>query len=360
MGTIARAGSVERVTKWFARPLQKYVAGDVGGTNLRLALVTSRGEILERTQVDMARFTSSHDLATYCVPEIARLIGTEDVSVGGIGFPCAMGPDGDPVTFAPNVGYTFGGFISKLDQELSKQGIRLQFLGGFNDVRDIVAGEAHYGIGQTFWKVFAHWVGTGYGAKLIDGEQEVLPYAFEWGHLKASSPFEGGPYCNCGAYSDAESYTSGIHLSTRYRERYRIKNNENADGVETGEDVGRLFLQDDPVALYVMERAMEALAVSIANAHALTLYDTVHIVGGGVAKNGPKMLDLLKDKLRDLRVVPFRRDGDVNELPGRVALTELGEDAGLLGAGVVAQRTYEERQAIVTEAIRRSRQIASK
>lgn len=308
-----------RVANYFSRPARRVLAGDIGGTNLRLAVVR-QGEILKDARISMSEFSTAEELAKRSALEISKL-GIEAVSVGGIGFPCPIDGSGEPLLSPPNLKFGFNGFIKALSQAT---GMRMF---GFNDARSAAMGEAMFGVGASHDVVIWHGIGTGYGFAIVDGDKEILPMAAEGGHFKVVNPLldRSARQCGCGARGCVEAYVSGTAMANRFFELTGKK--------VAGEDVGKAFLNHDLLAYRVIEESMAHLAMNISTGHALTLKG-LHVLGGGVALMGKPLLETLRMMLRSPGIVSWPQQ---NDLASKVVLSALGDDAGLLGAAVLAE-----------------------
>ncbi|MFA6169206.1 MAG: ROK family protein [Candidatus Margulisiibacteriota bacterium] len=324
----------ERVRNYSARPARRILAGDIGGTNLRLAVV-KQGRVEESVNVPMAEFSSSKALAKRSALEISRL-DVHDIVIGGIGFPCPIdGASGEPLLSPPNLKFGFNGFIQALSQATGMK------IFGFNDARSAVMGEAMFGSGRTEEVVIWHGIGTGYGFAIVDGEREIFPTAAEGGHFKVVNPILdlSARECGCGASGCVEAYVSGTAMAKQYFELSGRK--------LTGEEVGAAFLSKDEIAVRVVHEAMAYLAMNISTGHALTLNGR-HVLGGGVAQIGQPLLKTLKTMLRTPGVVSWPQQ---NDLASKVFLTKLDGKAGLLGAAVLAEREADRIQAAMDFAL---------
>ncbi|MDD5593465.1 MAG: ROK family protein [Candidatus Margulisbacteria bacterium] len=311
--------AAERVTRYLSKPARRVLSGDIGGTNLRLAVV-KQGVIERDIHVSMKEFSSAAELATRVALEISSL-DLDGVKLGGIGFPCPIDGSGEPLFLPPNLTFGFNGFIKALT---IASGLSIF---GFNDARAAVMGEAMFGAGKSHDVVIWHGIGTGYGFAIVDGENEIFPSAAEGGHIKVVNPIldRSARECGCGARGCAEPYVSGTAMSKRYREL----TGKDLDG----KAVGEAFLAREKMAVKVVFEAMAHLAMAISTGHALTL-NGIHVLGGGVAQIGEPLLDTLRMKLRTPGVVSWP---EKNDLAKNVVLSELCDNAGLLGAAVLAE-----------------------
>ncbi|MBU1867328.1 MAG: ROK family protein, partial [Candidatus Margulisbacteria bacterium] len=228
---------------------------------------------------------------------------------------------GEPLFSPPNLSFGFNGFIAELS---AATGMRIL---GFNDARSAVMGEAMFGVGRGDDVVIWHGIGTGYGFAIVDGKKEIFPYANEGGHFKVVNPILdlSARECGCGAKGCAEAYVSGTAMAKHYLQ---------LTGKDlTGKEVGDAFLAKETLAIKVVNEAMAHLALAISTSHALTLKG-IHVLGGGVAQIGQPLLDTLKMMLRSPGIVSWPQQ---NDLSSKVVLSALGDDAGLLGAAVLAE-----------------------
>lgn len=181
-------------------------------------------------------------------------------------------------------------------------------------------GEHRYGAGRDAQFVLGMVVSTGIGGGLVlDG----MPYdgrTGNAGHVGHTVIELDGQRCPCGGRGCVETVASGPSM-TRWA---RAHGWAGTDARELAADVQR----DDPIAVEAFRRGATAVAAMIASTGAVCDLDLV-VIGGGVAKAGPVLFDPLRAALADYAGLTFLRDL-------RVVSAELGSDAGLIGAGVLA------------------------
>jgi glucokinase len=161
-------------------------------------------------------------------------------------------------------------------------------------------------------------IGTGIGAAVLADGRIVTAggHAGELGHLRVDR--DGDP-CPCGARGCLETVASAAAIARRYAQR----SGRPTDGAA---DVVRALSDEDPVALQVWQEAVAALAEALAACVTL-LGPEVLIVGGGLARSGEVLLAPLREQLEE-RLTFQRRP--------RLALAALGDQAGCVGAGLLA------------------------
>jgi glucokinase len=100
----------------------------------------------------------------------------------------------------------------------------------------------------------------------------------------------------------------------------------------TARDVAELVASGDPVAVAVWCEAVEALADGLLTG--IALHDPAVIaIGGGLAEAGELLLAPLRAALLERRTF--------HQLP-QVVRAELGDEAGVYGAALLAWDSYEE------------------
>lgn len=160
-------------------------------------------------------------------------------------------------------------------------------------------------------------IGTGIaGAMFVHGQPVHHPYAGEIGHVYAG--FDEP--CACGATGCLEAVASGASIARRYS---RL-----AGSTASAEEVLRRAGDGDPDAAAVCADALDALA------RVLTTYVSILapqriVVGGGVSRAGERLLAPLRRRVRDLLVW---------QQEPQIVTAALADDAGSLGAGLLARR----------------------
>ena len=211
---------------------KKYKIGvDVGGTNIKVALVDKSGSIVYSDTVP----TRAEMGYEYTISNIIKAIkdlmkeskASKDMIEGiGFGFPGQIDCDNGIVRLAPNI----PGWVDiPIAQIVSKEfdiPVKVD-----NDVRCAALAELNYGAGKGAKNLICITVGTGIGSgliingKLVRGASNA---AGELGHIKLQ--MDNGPICGCGDRGCLEAFASGPAIvamaeeyikggkSTKYRE----------------------------------------------------------------------------------------------------------------------------------------------
>lgn len=296
------------------------LALDIGGTKLAAAVADSVGELIHVEQ----RSTPHGDAETLwsAVAELltdTRSAAGRQLAAVGVG---SAGPVDVPAgTVSPiNIDAWDRFPIVARVAELTGLPVRL---GG--DGLCMALGEAARGAGRGARFMLGMVVSTGIGGGLVlDG----APYhgrTGNAGHVGHVVVEPGGAPCTCGGHGCVETVASGPHLA-HWARAHGWQAPPGADARELAEAAGR----GDEVAVRAFARGGEALAATIASVAAVCDLDLV-VIGGGVAKSGALLFDPLREALNGYAGLDFIRGL-------RVVPAELGGDAGLVGAALLANR----------------------
>lgn len=305
---------------------------DLGGTNLRAARVAEDGALGAVRRVRLADRSPESVVSTLrtLVDEVLDQDGLTHADVLGLAVGTAGQIHGATgrVVVGPNLGWREVPFAAMLEEALPFRAIVV------NDLSAAVWGERVVGAGAGADDVLMIAVGSGVGSgivsggHLLDGASGV---AGEFGHTKV---VPSGRLCGCGEHGCLEAYAGGHNLAARAAERIRELGHEGplAEYHRAGRlDVEALhaaYLAGDAVAKELLGHAAELLGVASANY--VTLLNPARLVlGGGVLLGCPEVA-------RGLRAGIERYTSRSALADLEIALAALGDDAGLIGAGLLA------------------------
>ena len=310
---------------------------DLGGSNLRAAAFAGGGGT---TPFASHREAVGDDRSPAAIVE--RLARTIERLAGGSGDPVAVGVGvaallrdrRGTVASSPHLRWRDEAFGEQLRRRL---GARYR-LGVYNDANAVTWGEAVAGAARGCRDVLAVYVGTGIGAGLLVGGQLVegaSNCAGELGHTKVRWDEAAAP-CMCGGRGCIEAYVGGTYLLARIRRELVHQRRraviERAGGsldAVTPSHVDAAAHDGDAWALGLWTELATLLGVALGNALAI-LNPQRLILGGGVLGRTPVLRAMTEVALR--RVAP-----PASLEPLSVAVAELGDDAGLIGAARLAR-----------------------
>lgn len=304
------------------------IAIDIGGTNLRFALVDIAGRFLCRSRT-LSRIDQGLD--AFCsrllegieeMRQNALMAGASVMGVG-VGVPGLVGRGGvihASVNMRPLDGFNLPLFLEQQTSLPAKCG---------NDANLIALGEFFHGAGRDLKSFVAVTLGTGVGSGLVlDGRlwSGSGGFAAELGHVTVEPE---GRACRCGNRGCLEQYASAGAIVRTAGELLGRHLPEGDSAPLDAELVARLARQGRGEALTAFEVAGRYLGIALASL-SNTLNLEAIVMCGGVASSLALMLSSL-----------------VNELEKRcfsqvfanlsIRVGELGDDAGLLGAAALAR-----------------------
>jgi glucokinase len=300
------------------------IALDVGGTGMKCALVKPDG-LVHHTERHPTLADRGPEAVTANILDVAaglvgraRAEGLTPVAAGVV-VPGVVDETHGVAVWSSNVGFRD---LPLRDLVVDRLGLP-SALG--HDVRAGGTAEARLGAGRGEPQVLFIAIGTGIAAAhVVDGHAFAGAHgaAGEVGHVIVRP---GGRPCGCGQSGCLESVASAKAIGRRYAE---------LSGIEDAAafDVAARAAAGEPLATAVWTEAVEALADGLLTAQALYDAGTV-VLGGGLAEAGEALLGPLRIAL-DQRIT-FHR------IPYLVR-AELGDNAGCLGAALLALDTLPE------------------
>jgi len=279
------------------------LAVDLGGTNMRVAVVDRAGTILDRAREPTPRQAASLEPL---VRFVRAMRDEHDVEHAVVAVPGRLDYEAGVLLDGPHlpVGWPRLLTCAALTDAL---GLPVALA---NDADVATVGEARFGAAQGHRDVAYVTISTGVGAGILVGGHLLRP-RYSAGEVGRS--VVDRILARAGEDGTVEGLGSGTALN-----RAAL-----AAGLAAhGPDLARLAAVGDPVARRVWDDGLFAVAVGIVNlAHLVA--PTVVVVGGGVGRNG------------DLALAPIRaalgRLGPAGP-PITVVPAALGDDSGLLGA----------------------------
>ncbi|MEX0657968.1 MAG: ROK family protein [Egibacteraceae bacterium] len=288
------------------------LAVDLGGTRMRAAVVMPDGEVCSRRAIATPQDAACPDALMELAGDV---LAAADVGEAVIGVPGRVDHRHGRLEHAPNLPPHWPG---ALDERLLAERFGLP-VSLANDADLAAVGEAYFGAARAYTDVVYLTVSTGVGAgvlldrRLVAGARSLA----EVGHTVIDRTAGLG-----GQHATFETLGSGTAL-----ERLAGDAGLPADGARIVE----LVHAGDPHATRVWDEVVAVIATGVANL-AFLFTPEVIVLGGGVGRNG------------DLLVPVLRAHLDSNGPPGlpvpiEVVVAELGDDAGLVGAGAWRRAT---------------------
>jgi glucokinase len=298
------------------------LAIDVGGTVMKCAVIDGTGATrhAERHPTGAGRGAAAVVETILAVADgLAGKARAEDLTpvAAGVVVPGVVDEVSGVAVYAANVGFRDVPLRERIADRLGLP----TALG--HDVRAGGLAEARLGAGRGHREVLVVPVGTGIAAAYVHAGRTFSGAhgaAGEIGHIVVRP---GGPRCGCGQLGCLEAVASAAAVARAYQARTGAA----ADAVEV---VARATA-GEPAAARIWREAIDALADGLLTG--LTLFDPeLIVIGGGLAEAGDALLVPLREAVT--AKVTFQR-------PPELVRAQLGDEAGCLGAGLLAAALRE-------------------
>ncbi len=301
---------------------KEFIAGiDLGGTNLKIALLDLRFRIKHKEILGTQSFTKKEELISAIVDSVDNILkdnklSRKDLLGIGLGLPGPIDYEKGVVHFLPNI----PGWREVNLKAILERRLRLPiFLD--NDAKVMALAEYKLGAARGSTNAICITLGTGVGGGLIiNGElyRGSNNAAGEIGHMPIN---EKGPRCNCGGYACLESYVGNNRVLAEARKTFGRS--------ITLEKLSYLSGKGDKEAKAIWLRFCERLSVALVGVVNFLNPDCV-VIGGGVAGAGSVLFD-------NIRKIISSRAMSVQAGQVKVFKAKLGSDAGLIGAAILVR-----------------------
>ena len=310
------------------------VAGiDLGGTNMQIGIVDRRNRIIGREGRKTKSIEGKAEVIRRIVRGIERAcenagVGVRELAAVGIAAPGAIDIPRGVVLEAPNLKW-YNVPLRDLLQKALKCKVVVD-----NDVNGAVWGESQLGAARGKPDALGVWMGTGVGGGLVLNGKLHYGEFFTAGEVGQTTLF---PYGKLGRRT-VEDFCSRTGLSRTIHERLpknrRSLLNEITHGtgkITGSRQLGRAYKKRDSLAVSVVNESADLLGIAIAGWITVLAIDTV-VIGGGVSEalGSPYLRRITASFKR--RVFPKRCR------KCRLVMTHLKDDAGLLGAALLARQ----------------------
>ncbi|MEP6768319.1 MAG: ROK family protein [Acidobacteriota bacterium] len=312
-----------------------YLGIDLGGSKILSGVVTEKGKILSRAKTATPFSEGSAALLEALRATASAALQEAGISPGrlaavGIGSPGPLDPARGTILRTPNIAVKKLAVGAWLSRHLAAPVVL------DNDVHMAVYGEWLAGAARGRRRVVGLWIGTGVGGcvlwegKVVHG---VNRNAGEIGHMildaRRARPGEAR------GTLEWEASKTGIARHVRKAVR-RGKKSKLARRVARGgerlhsADLAKAFEAGDRPAVAAVENSARYVGLAIANLFDV-LAPELFVLGGGVSASlGSPYLELVREAARE--------HAFTTELgKPRIVLSQLGDDAGLLGSALAAR-----------------------
>jgi glucokinase len=301
---------------------ERFIVGiDLGGTNLKTALIDLRYKIRNKVFLSTQDFRSKEKLIQAIISSINSIIKEnklkKKVILGiGLGLPGPVDEKQGIVHFFPNIP---GWKEVKLKSILEKKMGLAVFID--NDAKLMTLAEYRLGRNYGFKNILCLTLGTGVGGGIIISEglyRGANNAAGEVGHIPIN---ENGPLCNCGGIACLEAYIGNNRIKSQGKKLFKRE--------ISLEELSILAKRKNRLATKVWQDVGYHLGIALTGIVNLLNLDAI-IIGGGVAGVGRILFDKVRKTVRE-------RAMSVQSKHVKIYKAKFRNDAGLIGAAVMVK-----------------------
>lgn len=310
----------------------KYAIGvDLGGTSIKLGIVTSTGRILKKISIRTEAEKGPKKVTDNIIAGINELTADSQYKISGIGIGCpgVVTPGKGIVEEPPNLPGWKKVNIGKVISQQFKKRVYVD-----NDANAAAIGELTFGSGKKYKSFIMITLGTGVGGGIVIDKKIYygdFGAAGEIGHISIDY---NGPKCNCGSYGCIEAYAGNQYLRNRVRKQLK-KHPESKLWELIGNDLSKVSPRNIQFAAEKGDKfsksVIEELGMYLGSAFASlcnALDISVFIIGGGIAGFGKPLFDSIRKTMSKRVMAPIRPRV-------RVHPAKLKNDAGIKGASAL-------------------------
>jgi glucokinase len=289
---------------------------DLGGTQLRVAVIDKKGELLRRAAVATDVAGGPHSVIGQMV-KLAAEVGEgfkDQIAAAGVSSPGPLDLDNGRTSDLPTLPGWFNFPLRDALSEKLSLPVVLE-----NDGVAAVNGEWKFGAGRGLNNIVYVTVSTGIGGgvvvdgHLMHGRRGMAAHV---GHMMIDPE---GPICGCGGRGCIEAIASAANFSIAAQKL----------GFADGKHAVKLAREGNEIAKTLVDKEAEWLGYGFASL--LHLYSPeILIVGGGLSSALDLMMPGIRNQIDRYAMPAFREV--------KVVQAALGDNSGLIGAAALAMK----------------------
>ena len=308
----------------------KAVAVDLGGTNIKAAIVDKDKGIIEQTSLPTHADLGRDHLLDRIGSTISDLVSRHEVIGVGMGLPGMVNAEQTIVRNPPNLpGW---GEVHAAKEISDRTGLLCKIE---NDANIAALGSLHFGAGKQFDNFIIITLGTGVGGGIILNRQLYKGsrgMAGELGHVILDYH---GPLSNSVTRGTVEAYLGQRFLS-RFATDLILQQTDNPLYEKFHKDFDKLEPIDlttaandgNELAIEILRKSGERLGYAIINyTHMMDIRK--YVLSGGVSRAGDWLFEPAREIIKKHMMLPFQEDLEL-------VYEDLGNDSALLGAAGLA------------------------
>jgi len=321
--------------------MERFVLGlDLGGTKINAAVFDPDGNLMSSARDKTEAEQGAEAVLERIVQTGSRALEGAGIEPGqldtvGIGSPGPLDWETGVIIESPHLNFDH----FPLGPRLAERFGRPVFVD--NDVNAGTYGEFRKGAARGASHALGMFVGTGIGGGIIaDGKlyHGFSKNAGEVGHMVVKA---GGPRCHCGNRGCLEALASRTGILSDLRKRVdrgdktslTKRHGRRLEGV-TSSALKEAYQREDKVVQKAIRRAAKYIGLGIGS--------LINVLGPEVVVLGGGVIEALFDEMLPVIEKSAARVAFRFSMEGvRIVRAELGDDAGVIGAAIIASERYE-------------------
>lgn len=309
--------------------MEYYLGIDVGGTNIKIGLVSPDGEIVEQLHASTVELRQSGDFVEKFMDTIEEnLLGYDSITRVGVGIPGMLSKDRTTPLIVPAIPELDNvNLLAALKKRFPKRTFRLE-----NDANAAALGELYFSKDDMPDDFVFITLGTGVGgAAIIDkkifkggGNSMEVGHVLSWNNQRLEEIIGKHGMLNL-AQEEFKAWEGETILNEKM--------------ITSSQRLIRAAADGDPLACHIFKKVATILAESLVGVIRILDLKTV-LIGGGLSACfdyiSAEMLKVFKQSLPEYYT---------NELVVRRA--QLGNQAGLVGAAALGFKEIQEKVSVV-------------
>lgn len=261
--------------------MQQVVLGiDIGGTGIKLGIVTREGNILATDKVKTKGYPNPEKLPEDLFKWANQACATHQVELAGVGIGT---PNGNyyngTIDFAPNLPWR--GVVPLKAYFESTFGLPAALT---NDAKAAAIGEMFFGGAKGMKDFLFITLGTGLGSGIVVNGQIAYGFDSLAGEVGHTIVYRNGRECPCGRRGCLEQYVSAPGIVKTYYELLRTKNLDefrtSIGNMIDSAELCRMAEAGDTLALEAFQKTGEILGFALSNSVCYTRPEKIFLFGG--------------------------------------------------------------------------------
>ncbi len=310
-----------------------YIGIDLGGTNIVAGVINEQYEILAKASLP----TNSPRAAEGVIADMAKAaeqavekagITMADVESVGVGTPGTANKETGIIEYSNNLQFENVPMVAMLEELLGKK-VYIE-----NDGNAAAFGEYMAGAGKGCDSLVAITLGTGVGGGIITDGKILTGFSYAGAEVGHSVIVAHGRPCTCGRNGCFEAYSSATGLINMTKEAMDADKDSvmwalsEKEGKVSGRTAFDGMRAGDKAAKKVVDEYIDYLAIGVANM--INIFQPrILCIGGGICKEGDTLIKPLTELVKE------QTYARTEETRTKIVTAQLGNDAGLIGAGLL-------------------------